>query len=67
MTLQPYYSDRFLLSNISMAGLVILMHGCLDTEHILQKRHHWMFYYLGLSIYPKWLFLLDEENKEKSL
>ena len=53
LTIQPYYSDRFLLSKVSMAGSIILCNAFLDVENIIQKFHHWMIYYLGLSAYPK--------------
>ena len=29
LTLQPYYSDRFLLNKVSMAGILVLLHGML--------------------------------------
>lgn len=65
LTVQPFYSDRFLLSKVSMAGIVILMNAFLDTPNIIQEKHNWMMYYLALAAYPKWLFTLDEEGEAK--
>jgi len=35
LSAQPYYSDRFLLSKISMAGIVILANAFLDTKGLI--------------------------------
>jgi len=63
LTLQPYYSDRFLMSKVGLAGIITFLHSCLDTNNILCDKFHYMFYYLGLSIYPRMLFTVDEELK----
>ncbi len=65
LTVQPFYSDRFLLSKVSMAGTVILMNAFLDTKNLINRQHHWMILYLGLSAYPKWLFTLKENGEEQ--
>jgi 26S proteasome regulatory subunit N1 len=65
LTVQPFYSDRFLLSKVSMAGTVILMNAFLDTKNLINMHHHWMILYLGLSAYPKWLFTLKENGEEE--
>ena len=56
LSAQPYYSDRFLLSKVSMAGIIILANAFLDTKNIIQSKRHWMIYYLGVAAYPKWRF-----------
>ena len=56
LTLQPYYSDRFLLHKVAMAGIAIFMHGCLDTTNLLLNKNHTLLYYLSLAIYPRMFF-----------
>merc|ERR1712146_489865 len=60
LTLQPYYSDKFLFSPISMCGLITFMNACLDTKYILCDKYHYMFYYLALAMYPRMMFTVDE-------
>lgn len=30
ISLNPYYSDNFLLNKVAMAGIITLLHGCFD-------------------------------------
>lgn len=32
----------------------------MNMDEFLVKNHHYMLFYLGLSFYPKMLFVLDE-------
>jgi len=50
-----------------MAGIVILVNALLDCKNIVLKDNHWMFYYLGLSAYPKWFFTIDENGESKPI
>lgn len=63
LTLQPYYSDRFLLNKVAMAGIVVLMHGCLDISNLILGKNHTLLFYLGLAMYPRMLFTLDSDLK----
>lgn len=56
VSIQPYYSDRFLMSNVGMAGIIILMNSFLDLENIIFGKYHYVLYYLSLAIYPRMLF-----------
>lgn len=60
LSLQPYYSDRFLLSKVAMAGLLTFMHGCLDTTNLILNKNHTLIYYLSLAMYPRMFFALNE-------
>jgi len=60
ISIQPYYSDRFLISKVGMAGIVTLLHSCLDMTNIIAGKYHYMTYYLALSMYPRMLFTVDE-------
>lgn len=63
LTVQPYYSDKFLMSKSGFAGLITFLHACLDTNNILCDKYHYMFYYLALAAYPRMLFTVDEDVK----
>jgi 26S proteasome regulatory subunit N1 len=45
---------------VSMAGIFTMLCSCLDMENIILGKYHYMMYYLGISLYPKMLFTLDE-------
>lgn len=56
ISIQPYYNDKFLLSTVGMAGIIIVMHSCLDMNNIILGKYSYLLYYLGLSMYPRMLF-----------
>eukprot|EP00331_Platyophrya_macrostoma_P004406 CAMPEP_0176425046 /NCGR_PEP_ID=MMETSP0127-20121128/11180_1 /TAXON_ID=938130 /ORGANISM="Platyophrya macrostoma, Strain WH" /LENGTH=873 /DNA_ID=CAMNT_0017806181 /DNA_START=32 /DNA_END=2653 /DNA_ORIENTATION=+ len=60
LTLQPYYSDRFLLSKVAASGLVIFAHACLDLQNILLGKYHYLYYFLGISMSSRMFFTVDE-------
>lgn len=60
VTACPFYSDGFLYSKVSMAGLFIMANAMLDTEKILIEKFHFTIYYLVCSIYPRMAFTLNE-------
>lgn len=62
--LNPYYSEGFLFSKTGLASLFILSMTMLEMERNFLKQNHYLIYYLGVSFYPKMLFVLDEDLKE---
>ncbi|KRW98942.1 Armadillo-type fold [Pseudocohnilembus persalinus] len=60
LTLQPYYSDKFLYSKTAMAGIITFAHSCIDLKNIILDKYHYNIFYLSISMYPKFLFTLDE-------
>lgn len=67
LSIQPYYNDRFLLSKVGMAGIIILIHSALDMEKIFLGKFHYVLFYLSLAIYPKMLFTLNENLENMSV
>jgi len=60
MTLQPFYSDNFLQSQVGVSGLVVFMNSCMDMEHIINGKYHYTMYYLSLSLYPRMFFTVND-------
>lgn len=58
LSIQPYYSEKFLLSKVGMAGVVIFLSSLLDIKSTLLGKQHYFIYYLSLAMYPKFLFLV---------
>ncbi|XP_065855782.1 26S proteasome non-ATPase regulatory subunit 2 homolog A-like isoform X2 [Euphorbia lathyris] len=67
LTLNPYHSDRFLLSPKALAGLVIMLHACLDMKAIILGKYHFVLYFLVLAMQPRMLLTVDENLKPLSI
>ncbi|KAL6975876.1 26S proteasome non-ATPase regulatory subunit 2 A [Sarracenia purpurea var. burkii] len=63
LTLSPFHSERFLLSPIALAGLVTLLHACLDMKAIILGKYHYVLYFLVLAMQPRMLLTVDENLK----
>ena len=58
LSIQPYYSERFLLSNVAMSGVVTFLVSLFDVKSTLLSKQHFMLYFLGLAMSPKFLFVV---------
>ncbi|WCJ25522.1 hypothetical protein M5689_007399 [Euphorbia peplus] len=67
LTLNPYHSDRFLLSPTALAGLVTMLHACLDMKAIILGKYHYVLYFLVLAMQPRMLLTVDENLKPLSI
>ncbi|KAL2629531.1 hypothetical protein R1flu_014217 [Riccia fluitans] len=67
LTLNPYHSDRFLLSNVALAGVVTFLVGCLDMKSIILGKYHYVLYYLVLAMQPRMLITVDQDLKPLSV
>ncbi|GLT41032.1 hypothetical protein SLA2020_151230 [Shorea laevis] len=67
LTLNPYHSDRFLLSPIAFAGLITMLHTCLDMKALILGKYHYVLYFLVLAMQPRMLMTVDENLKPLSV
>lgn len=63
LTLNPYHSERFLLSPTALAGIVTLLYACLDMKAIILGKYHYVLYFLVLAMQPRMLMTVDENLK----
>ncbi|PIK62352.1 26S proteasome non-ATPase regulatory subunit 2-like protein [Apostichopus japonicus] len=61
LTLCPYHSDRQLLSQVSLAGLLATTVACLDVKTTILGRSHYLMYSLVTAMRPRMLVTFDEE------
>lgn len=61
LSIQPYYSERFLLSKVGMSGLLTFLVSLLDINVTLLGKTHYFIYFLSLAMYPKSLFVLNDK------
>lgn len=60
VTLSPLHSDRMLISPVALAGLLVVMHSCLDIKDLILGKHVYLLYFLVCSMYPRMLVTVDE-------
>lgn len=58
LSLQPYYSERFLLSKVGMSGVLVFLTSLFDIKSTFLLKHHYFIYFLSLAMYPKSLFVV---------
>ena len=64
LTVNPFHTDRTVLSRVAAAGLLIVALSLIDNPKafILGDNHH-LLYYMVTAIHPRFLVTLDEDLK----
>lgn len=53
MTINPVYSNNFLLNNVGLAGLLIAIFSFTEAEALICGRHQYLLYSLCLAMTPR--------------
>ncbi|GFF41048.1 26S proteasome regulatory subunit rpn-1 [Aspergillus udagawae] len=61
MTLNPFHTDRQVLSRVSAAGLLTVVVSLIDAKQFILAEHHYLLYFLITAMYPRFLVTLDED------
>lgn len=61
MTINPFHSDRLLMSSVGMGGVLIVLHACLDIKKTLLGQIHYLLYYVVSAMSPRMVMTLDED------
>jgi len=67
LTINPYHSDRTILSPVAISGLFTVLIACTDVKNIILAKSHYLLYFLICSMYPRFLITLDEELNNLSV
>ncbi|KAG6857037.1 hypothetical protein H0H87_010391 [Tephrocybe sp. NHM501043] len=59
--LNPFFSDRSIMSRPAVAGLLATIAAFTDAKGFVLDKYHWMLYFLVTAMYPRFLITLDEE------
>jgi len=59
--LNPFFSDRTIMSRTAVAGLLATLTAFTDAKAFVLDRCHWMLYFLVTAMYPRFLITLTEE------
>ncbi|KAK7046680.1 26S proteasome regulatory subunit RPN1 [Favolaschia claudopus] len=63
--LNPFFSDRSIMSRSAIAGLLATLTAFTDAKNFILDKYHWMLYFLVTAMYPRFLITLDEELNSK--
>lgn len=62
LSINPFHSNRFLLSPVAVAGLLTtVITFAVDAKKFALDKYHYFLFYLVTAMYPRFLITLDEE------
>merc|ERR1711936_1417022 len=61
LTLNPFHSDRQLMSPVAVAGLMSVLVALLDVKTTILGKSHYLLYGLAAAMQPRMLVTFDEE------
>lgn len=63
MSLNPFHTDRQILSRVSAAGLLSVLVAMIDAKQFITSQSHYLLYFLVTAMHPRFLVTLDENLK----
>lgn len=63
MSLNPFHTDRQVLSRVAAAGLLTVLVSLIDAKQFILADAHYLLYFLVTAMYPRFLVTLDEDLK----
>ena len=61
LTLNPFHSDRQLMSPVAVAGLMSVLVAMLDVKTTILGKSHYLLYGLATAMQPRMLVTFDTE------
>jgi 26S proteasome regulatory subunit N1 len=61
MTVNPFHTDRQVLSRVATAGILTTLVTLIDAKDFILKDSHYLLYFLVTAMYPRFLITLDED------
>ncbi|CAL5414708.1 unnamed protein product [Camellia sinensis] len=61
------FMHSLLRQGMALAGIVTLLHACLDMKAIILGKYHYVLYFLVLAMQPRMLLTVDENLKPLSV
>ncbi|MCJ1427783.1 proteasome regulatory particle base subunit [Sticta canariensis] len=63
MSINPFHTDRQILSRVAAAGLLTVLVAMIDAKQFILGESHYLLYFIVTAIHPRFLVTLDEELK----
>ena len=62
MTINPFHSDRMLMSGLVVGVLLLVLHSCLDPRSTLLDKTHYLLYYLTCTMNLRMLITVNDDR-----
>lgn len=63
LSVNPFHTDRQVLSRVAAAGLLTVLVAMIDAKQFILAESHYLLYFLVTAMHPRFLVTLDEELK----
>jgi 26S proteasome regulatory subunit N1 len=63
MSVNPFHTDRQVLSRVAAAGLLTVLVSMIDAKQFILAESHYLLYFLVTAMHPRFLVTLDEDLK----
>ncbi|KAH8602015.1 armadillo-type protein [Bisporella sp. PMI_857] len=63
LSINPFHTDRQVLSRVSTGGLLAVLVAMIDAKQFIADKHHYLLYFLVTAMHPRFLVTLDENLK----
>ncbi|CAE7834175.1 PSMD2 [Symbiodinium sp. CCMP2592] len=64
LTINPLFSDRYLVDPIAFGSLAVLAHSVLHLKNTILGKSHYLLYNVVPAMRPRWLITVDEDMNE---
>ncbi|ODH44991.1 26S proteasome regulatory subunit rpn-1 [Paracoccidioides brasiliensis] len=63
LSVNPFHTDRQVLSRVAAAGLLTVLVAMIDAKDFILADAHYLLYFFVTAMYPRFLVTLDEDLK----
>lgn len=63
LSINPFHTDRQILSQVSAAGLLAVLVAMIDATKFVTLDSHYLLYFIVTAMHPRFLVTLDEDLK----
>jgi 26S proteasome regulatory subunit N1 len=63
LSINPFHTDRQVLSRVSTAGILATLIALIDPKEFVTSNSHYLLYFLVTAMHPRFLVTLDENLK----
>ncbi|KAL9136131.1 MAG: hypothetical protein Q9175_002662 [Cornicularia normoerica] len=63
MSINPFHTDRQILSRVAAAGLLTVLVAMIDAKSFILAESHYLLYFIVTAMHPRFLVTLDEDLK----
>ncbi|KAK4052584.1 proteasome regulatory particle base subunit [Microbotryomycetes sp. JL221] len=61
--INPFHTDRSLMSPVAVAGLLATIMSFTDAKAFVLDKSHWMLYFTVMAMYPRFLITFNESGE----